>query len=159
MTVLIWVDYEDSSLRESLAQLEVSSKQSRHRETQLSCFELQCSKVSSILNHISVSDCFTGCYYENTSIYQNYKPLFLRKFLFALVCAFDITLCLACAIPPVKSGCYCAFHLFLQLQSTGVVKCDITVPVYLPMLSWHAASKAKRKQNNLYKRYEKMTVK
>jgi len=38
------VDYEDSSLREGLAQLDVISKQSGHRDTQLSCFELQCSK-------------------------------------------------------------------------------------------------------------------
>lgn len=72
---------------------------------------------------------------------------------FALVCAFDITLCLVCAISPVKSGCYCrandftwAFLLILHLRSTNVINCDITIPVNLPVLSRLAAFKAKRKQ-------------
>lgn len=63
-------------------------------------------------------------------------------FAFALICAFDITSCLVCAISPVKSGCYCkainftcAFPLLLHLRSTNVIKCDIAIPVNLPMLS------------------------
>lgn len=60
---------------------------------------------------------------------------------FALVCAFDITLCLFCAISLVKSGCHCrenyftcAFPLVLHLRSTNVIKCAITIPVNLPVL-------------------------
>lgn len=63
-------------------------------------------------------------------------------FVFALVCAFDIILCLVCAISPVKSGCYCrvndftcACPLILHLRFTNVIKCDITIPVNLPILS------------------------
>lgn len=61
---------------------------------------------------------------------------------FALLCAFDIIFCLVCSISSVKSGCYCrandftcAFPLILHLRSTNVIKCDITIPVNLPVLS------------------------
>lgn len=75
---------------------------------------------------------------------------------FALLCAFDIIFCLVCSISSVKSGFYCrasdftcAFPLILHLRSTNVIKCDITIPVNLPILSWHVSFKAKREEPHL----------
>lgn len=60
---------------------------------------------------------------------------------FVLVCAFDITLYLVCAISLTQSGCHCranyftcAFPLVLHLRSPNVIKCAVTIPVNLPIL-------------------------
>lgn len=112
----------------------------------------------SILNYISVSDCFSGCYYENTCAYQNCKPLFLRNLCICISLCFWYhfvsNLCyFSCEIRlPLRANYFtCAFPLVLYLRPTNVIKCAATIPVNLPVLFWHVAFKGKRKQITVMK--------
>lgn len=120
----------------------------------------------SVLKYISVSDCFTGCYYENTCAYQNSKQLFLRNLcIWISLCLwyhFVSSLhCFSCKIRlPLESK---LFYLCISFGLTSeTYKCNKVCyhhSCQFASIVLTCCFQSKEKANNSYVRYENKTVK